>query len=89
MDISKEDCVAAALSAGGELRNGKMKEGSWGNVPFGCSFEIGGLLDDNAVHYNTNTTGVNDGRFSSICHRLPVSHIYFSCLAFARNLFEC
>ena len=88
-DINKEECAAAALSAGGGLRNGNMLEGSWGNVPFGCSIETGASNGDNAVHYGTNKNGVNDGRFSSICHRLPVSHIYFSCLAFARNLFEC
>jgi len=69
MSVSKEDCVAAGLSVGGRLRNGKeLVEGSWGHTPFGCYIEAD---EDNAIHYNNNQKGTNDGRYRPICYELP------------------
>merc|ERR1719277_18220 len=38
--------------------------GSWNHVPPGCSIQKG---FDWTVHYNKNSTGTNNGRFSMIC----------------------
>ena len=76
MNVSKEDCVAAGLSAGGKLRNGNLVEGRWSHVPFGCS------LINVTIHYNSNINGINNGVCASLCHELPVSDIDTSLLYF-------
>ena len=70
MNISKEDCAAAALSAGGNLRHGKLVEVSWDHAPYGCFI----TADKKQAHYNSN--GVNDGNYESLCHELLVSEIF-------------
>ncbi len=68
MNISRDDCVASALSVGGRLNDGKLTEVSNIDAPFGCSLSG----DDDTIHYNTEN-GVNNGDYSSLCHKLPVS----------------
>lgn len=64
---SEEQCLAAAhdllpsfLSPGRD----DLVSGSWGNVPPGCSVQTGG---DWAAHWNSNSEGANDGRYSVLC----------------------
>jgi hypothetical protein len=75
MNVSKDNCEAAGLSIGGKMsNNGKMYEGSWSHVPFGCSIGGGsGRLD--FIHYNSDTNGKNNGYYASLCHELPVSDV--------------
>ena len=74
MNVSKDNCAAAGLSAGGKMsNNGKMVEGSWSWVPFGCN--IGGGSGGTFIHYNSDTNGENNGNYASLCHELPVSDV--------------
>ena len=73
MHISKEECAAAGLSVGGRLNNGNLIEGVWDTAPFGCSISY---EDNDAVYYNGNADGVNDGRFSSLCLEPAVSILH-------------
>ena len=82
MHVNRESCEAAALSIGGKLQDGTLLDGSYDSVLFGCSIhsEAG-----SETYYNSNTNGINDGNYTSICHKLPVrkfimalcSHLYF------------
>jgi len=62
-DINKENCIAAAESVGGGLRGGRYLVGSWPDSPANCFIEP----TDNAIHYNTNMGGRNNGYFRSVC----------------------
>eukprot|EP00592_Proboscia_alata_P015364 CAMPEP_0194394644 /NCGR_PEP_ID=MMETSP0174-20130528/123964_1 /TAXON_ID=216777 /ORGANISM="Proboscia alata, Strain PI-D3" /LENGTH=512 /DNA_ID=CAMNT_0039190459 /DNA_START=269 /DNA_END=1809 /DNA_ORIENTATION=- len=62
-DFNKEECIAAAQSVGGELREGRFLVGDWGNTPPGCFIEA----SDKAIHYGRNGGGVNNGYFQSVC----------------------
>jgi len=62
-DINKEDCIAAAQSVGGQLREGRFLVGDWENSPNGCFIES----SDKAIHYNRNSNGANNGYFQSVC----------------------
>jgi len=65
-DVSKENCIAAGLSLGGILRDGKLIVGSWEHTPHGCF-----VAEDLAVHYSSNQNinkASNDARYSAICH---------------------
>ena len=74
MNISKEDCAAAALSAGGKLRHGKLVEGSWGHTPYGCF--IRAVNNEEFACYNSKEDGINSGNYESLCHELLVSEIF-------------
>lgn len=67
MNIDKEDCAAAGLSVGGVLRDGKLLEISSGQNPFGCFLSS---HNDNGIAYNDYADGVNNGDYSSLCHKL-------------------
>jgi len=62
-DFSKDECISAAASVGGKLRNGKLIVGEWANTPYGCFVE----KSDMAIHFGKNVTGINDGFFQSVC----------------------
>eukprot|EP00592_Proboscia_alata_P012766 CAMPEP_0194393426 /NCGR_PEP_ID=MMETSP0174-20130528/123290_1 /TAXON_ID=216777 /ORGANISM="Proboscia alata, Strain PI-D3" /LENGTH=579 /DNA_ID=CAMNT_0039189107 /DNA_START=202 /DNA_END=1937 /DNA_ORIENTATION=+ len=62
-DFSKDDCVTAALSVGGKLRNGKFIVGDWLDKPPGCFLE----LKDKAIHFGTNPDGINNNQFQPVC----------------------
>eukprot|EP00559_Dactyliosolen_fragilissimus_P002088 CAMPEP_0184871508 /NCGR_PEP_ID=MMETSP0580-20130426/40756_1 /TAXON_ID=1118495 /ORGANISM="Dactyliosolen fragilissimus" /LENGTH=2372 /DNA_ID=CAMNT_0027374173 /DNA_START=995 /DNA_END=8116 /DNA_ORIENTATION=+ len=72
MNVSKEDCAAAGLSAGGKLPYGKNFEVTWDYAPFGCFISSVNSI----VHYNSDNTGVNNGYDKSVCHELPFVKIY-------------
>eukprot|EP00592_Proboscia_alata_P008929 CAMPEP_0194353096 /NCGR_PEP_ID=MMETSP0174-20130528/1440_1 /TAXON_ID=216777 /ORGANISM="Proboscia alata, Strain PI-D3" /LENGTH=1200 /DNA_ID=CAMNT_0039121471 /DNA_START=74 /DNA_END=3673 /DNA_ORIENTATION=+ len=67
-DFSKEDCIAAAASVGGNLRDGKFITGSWPDAPPGCFIE----LSDGAIHFGMNNATVNAGNFQPVCIKGPV-----------------
>merc|ERR1719334_411737 len=72
LDVSKEDCAAAGLSVGGELRNGTpTTEGSWNIASAGCS------LLGNEIRYNWNDQPRNDGGSIPVCK--PFSFDDASC----------
>jgi len=62
-DILKEECIAAATSLGGELRNGNFIVGDWLVTPPGCFIQS----SDKAIHYGRNPDSINDGRFQPVC----------------------
>jgi len=62
-DFLQEYCVAAALSVGGQLRNGNIILGDWLDTPPGCFLES----SDKAIHFNTNIGGINDADFQPVC----------------------
>lgn len=64
MAVRKADCVAAGLSVGGRLRNGKLVEGRWHHVSVGCS-----LQGDGVIHYNTKVNAQNTGGFIPVCKK--------------------
>jgi hypothetical protein len=66
--VSMEDCVAAGLSVGGTLHNGKLVLGSWRHTPFGCFI---GYTTDNAIHFSSNQFSINDGRYEPVCKVEP------------------
>ncbi len=71
MDFStSQECAAAGLTAGGRLLSGSVAKGSWDHLPSGCSI----LQSNGGIYYNSNSTGVNNGDYSSLCHELPVSN---------------
>lgn len=63
LEISKEDCVAAASSVGGTLRNGKFRVGDWDRTPSGCFVQ----KSDKAIHWGRNPNSVNNGQFEPVC----------------------
>jgi len=76
--VSKEDCAAVALSAGGKLRStGKVAEKWMDHAATGCSIYHG----SGNIHFNTNPNSVNGGDFSPVCHKLPVSDFYIDILS--------
>jgi len=62
-DFSKDECIAAATSLGGTLRNGQFKVGEWSHTPYGCFLEG----EDKAIHFGTNIDGVNVGYSQPVC----------------------
>ena len=82
MNVRKDNCAAAGLSAGGKFFNENVIEGSWGDVPYGCSIKV--YQGDSTIYYNSDIAGVNSKvRFTSLCHELPVSDFDFHyCLCF-------
>ena len=78
MNVSKGNCAAIGLSAGGKLHNEKVIEGSWGHVPYGCSIKE----EDSEILYNSKSNGENNGSYASLCHKLPVSDFDSSLLYF-------
>ena len=64
MDVSKDDCIAAGLSLGGRLQDGKLVEGSWTHVSFGCSIQLGGN-----IYYNSNVNAENDKDYQPVCKK--------------------
>lgn len=62
-DFAKEDCTAAGESLGGNLRSGSLLVGSWADAPYGCFLES----RDNAIHFNTNAGGTNNGSYEPVC----------------------
>jgi len=61
--VSVEECIAAASSVGGKLRDGRFLIGYWPNAPHGCF--IG--ASDKAIFYNPNFSGYNDGSYQPVC----------------------
>ena len=79
MNVRKDNCAAAGLSAGGKFFNENVIEGSWGDVPYGCSIKV--YQGDSTIYYNSDIAGVNSKvRFTSLCHELPVSNVDISLL---------
>mmetsp|Transcript_42656 Transcript_42656/g.43212 ORF Transcript_42656/g.43212 Transcript_42656/m.43212 type:complete len:261 (-) Transcript_42656:65-847(-) len=64
-DFSEAECVAAASLVGGNLRGGILLVGNWPTAPSGCFVEA----SDKAIHYSTNTNGINDGYFQPVCKK--------------------
>ena len=64
MFLSKNNCKAAGLAVGGILQDGKISEGSWSRVPFGCSINVNGGY----IHYNSYR-GENDGNYQPVCSK--------------------
>mmetsp|Transcript_42446 Transcript_42446/g.50939 ORF Transcript_42446/g.50939 Transcript_42446/m.50939 type:complete len:366 (+) Transcript_42446:64-1161(+) len=62
-DVSQDDCIVAAKSLGGRLRNRSFLVGNWGTTPAGCFLEA----SDKAIHFGTNPDGVNAGYFQPVC----------------------
>lgn len=58
------ECKAAGDHLDAALH--RTPSGSWGHVPPYCSYQSGG---DQSVHFNTKTTGKNDGNYTPICLR--------------------
>ena len=71
-EFSKEDCIAAAASVGGNLRDGKFITGSWPDAPPGCFIEV----SDKAIHFGMNNATVNAGNFQPVCIKGPVRVVY-------------
>ena len=63
--FSIDECVTAAASVGGDLRGDRFLIGYWPNAPPGCFIEA----SDNAIHFNQNSNGFNDGYFQPVCVR--------------------
>jgi len=63
LEIAEEDCVAAAQSVGGKLRNRKFLVGDWTVTPSGCFLQKG----DKAIHFGTNPASINNGQFEPVC----------------------
>jgi len=61
--VSVEECIAAASSVGGKLRDGKFLIGHWPNVPPGCF--IG--ASDKTIYFSRNPSGYNDGNYQPVC----------------------
>ena len=64
MFLSKDNCKAAGLAVGAILQDGKVSEGSWSGVPFGCSINVNGGY----IHYNSYR-GENDGNYQPVCSK--------------------
>jgi len=62
-DFSKEDCIAAAKSVGGVLRDGKFLTGSWPYAPHQCFIE----KRDGAIHFGETIGTVNNGNYQPVC----------------------
>mmetsp|Transcript_9721 Transcript_9721/g.11959 ORF Transcript_9721/g.11959 Transcript_9721/m.11959 type:complete len:394 (+) Transcript_9721:166-1347(+) len=62
-NFAEDECISAAKSVGGILRNGEFLVGFWPNKPYGCFIEE----SDKAIHFGTNPNGYNDGNFSPVC----------------------
>jgi len=62
-NFSEEECISAAASVGGNLRDGKLLIDGGSNKPYGCSIEE----LSKAIYFGTNATGYNDGFFQPIC----------------------
>jgi len=56
-DFPEDECIAAPLLVGGELRGERLLVGNWPNTPFGCFIEA----SDNAIHFSTRIGGYNNG----------------------------
>ena len=65
LGFSIDECVTAAASVGGDLRGDRFLIGYWPNAPPGCFIEA----SDNAIHFNQNSNGFNDGYFQPVCVR--------------------
>jgi len=50
-EVTKEECTAAGLALGGNLRNDKLVEGRWHHVAKGCSLQ----RSSGDIHYNTRS----------------------------------
>eukprot|EP00592_Proboscia_alata_P006471 CAMPEP_0194356620 /NCGR_PEP_ID=MMETSP0174-20130528/4228_1 /TAXON_ID=216777 /ORGANISM="Proboscia alata, Strain PI-D3" /LENGTH=266 /DNA_ID=CAMNT_0039126283 /DNA_START=88 /DNA_END=884 /DNA_ORIENTATION=+ len=62
-NFSRNECIVAAKSLGGRLRNRRFITGNWASTPSGCFLEGG----DKAIHFSTNPNGVNAGYFQPVC----------------------
>jgi len=62
-NFASEDCIAAGESLGGNLRGGNILVGAWADAPYGCFLES----RDNAIHFNTNAGGTNNGSYEPVC----------------------
>ena len=64
LDVDK--CLEAGLAFGGTLRDGVLTEGEWTHAPPGCFLNPS---EDNAIHYNTNSTAAefSGGVYSALC----------------------
>mmetsp|Transcript_26562 Transcript_26562/g.32583 ORF Transcript_26562/g.32583 Transcript_26562/m.32583 type:complete len:623 (+) Transcript_26562:85-1953(+) len=78
-DFSQDDCVTAALSLGGKLRDGKFIIGDWPDKPPGCFLEAA----DKSIHFGTNPDGINNNQFQPVC---VAKHVQAGLLAAGRGL---
>jgi len=78
MDVRKEDCVAAGLSVGGKLRDGKLVEGRWSHIPTGCSLQDPSIHPTYAgdIHYNSNLHPTTNRGFRPICKKENYENIH-------------
>jgi len=63
---SFEECKRAAEILGASLH--RTPTGGWPQIPPHCSYQSAG---DQAVHFNTDAKGDNDGGYTPICKRQP------------------
>ena len=67
------ECILAAQSVGGVLRNGAMVVGDWPYTPPGCFI----APSDKGIHFSTNSNGINDGRYSAICKPMVCTNVKY------------
>jgi len=65
---SFEECKRAAEILGAKAGSGRTWTGSHGRIPPFCSYQSRG---DDAVHFNTDAKGKNDGGYTPICKLKP------------------
>ena len=83
---SKKNCGPAARSAGvaagASSQNSGWAENAWGHVPVGCSINANALTQAGSwrPHWNTHSSGKNDGRYIVVCARTGRKWLCLSAL---------
>ena len=67
------ECILAAQSVGGVLRNGAMVVVFWYNTPPGCFI----ASSDNVIYFNTNSASNNVGGFSAVCKTMVCMNVKY------------
>ena len=67
------ECISAAQSVGGVLRNGVMFMGAWAHTPPGCFINP----RDNVIHFSRNSDGMNNGGYSAVCKPMVCTNLKY------------